>query len=108
MPDETVNVSVTEDAQIDITIVETETVAVEITTIDGVVLAFQDELLATDGEETSFSFLQTFIPGSLMVFRNGIFAKTGTEYTEKADKSGIDFPTAPSADDEWAVHYAYV
>jgi len=108
MFNDSIEVAITEDAVINVTIVETETIAVAITTIEGVVLAFANEVLDTDGEETSFTFEQTFLSGSLMVFKNGIFAKAGTEYTEKIDKSGIDFSEAPASDDEWEVRYAYV
>ena len=106
MSDQTVNVSVTEDAQIDVTIVETETIAVAITTIDGVILSFNTEILPTTGSQKSFTFEQTFLPGSLLIFRNGILATD--EITEKVDRSGVDFTDAPAADDVYEVRYAYV
>lgn len=69
-------------------------------------IGFVKSTLETDGDETSFEFDDTFVEGSLLVFINGILATPGDEYDEKTDRSGVDFSTAPAADDVVEVRYA--
>ncbi|MEI6297397.1 MAG: hypothetical protein WCO84_07215 [bacterium] len=91
---------------LEITVVENDSLAVELSFFNGNLLRFTSEILDVDGEETSFVLAHAFIPGSLAIFRNGILASD--EYVEKADKSGIDFATAPESDDEIEARYAYI
>lgn len=84
----------------------TVTDGVTITVTGSAAVGFASETLATDGVETSFQFASTFRAGSLVVYRDGVLATRGTDYAEKADRSGVDFATAPAADEEWTVQYA--
>lgn len=69
-------------------------------------IAFVRFALETDSIETSFSFPSIFLEGSLLVYINGILATVGSDYTEKVDRSGVDFATAPAEDDDVEVFYA--
>jgi hypothetical protein len=69
----------------------------------GAYVEYTSETLSVNGVRTSFTFLEAFVDNSLLVFVNGILT---TAYTEKAAGVGIDFTTAPFADDEVVVWYA--
>jgi hypothetical protein len=103
---DTINVSPVEAEAIQIEVAGPETFAVELTLYNGNLLKFHSEILATDGDETSFLLDHAFLPGSLAIYKNGILATD--EYTEKTGKTGVDFTTAPSADDIYEARYAYV
>jgi len=89
-----------------VTIAEDVAIAVELTVYNGNILKFTSELLAPNGSATSFLLAHTFLAGSLAIYRNGVLA-TDT-YTEKAEKTGVDFTDAPPADDAIEARYAYV
>jgi len=68
-------------------------------------IAFARFTLETDGIEDSFTFPETFVADSLLVYINGVLATDGVEYDEKVDRTGIDFSSAPLADDVVEVFY---
>jgi len=90
---------------VNVTIGGNDTVSVTVGGGGGSV-AFAVEQLTADGLETSFSFENNFRTGSLAVYLDGLLAKRGDTYTEKADRSGIDFIEAPAADVGIEVRYA--
>lgn len=71
-------------------------------------ITFIRQILVTDGVETAFSTASKFLRRSLVLFINGVFATIGQEYSERATLDGIDFSTAPVADDTVEVVYAIV
>lgn len=68
-------------------------------------IAFTRFSLAVDGVEDSFVFPESFVEGSLLVYINGVLATLGDEYTEKVDRTGVDFSSPPAADDDVEVFY---
>ncbi len=89
-----------------VTITSGDSVSLAITEGGGGVVFAEPEVLATNGSTTSFTFNSTFKANSLQVFTNGVLTKKETTYTEKANRSGIDFVVAPASDDEIEVRYA--
>jgi len=89
---------------IDLTSLPADDDVVEVFYVKGGI-AFARFTLETDGIEDSFTFPETFVAGSLLVYSNGVLATAGVEYDEKVDRTGLDFDSAPSADDVVEVFY---
>jgi hypothetical protein len=61
----------------------------------------------TDQTNPSMVLTETFVAGTCAVYKNGVLQKKDTNYTEKVDKTGIDWVGTVYSDDEIEVRYAY-
>ena len=70
-------------------------ITVTINAIDIVSGAFASSIFIGDGTTVTFNFANAFRPGSLLVFKNGIFQEKDADYTETQDRKSITFAVAP-------------